>query len=56
MAAKKKLIYNKSMNIKLTQKQYDQLAVIRANTGISVSKLMRENLVFLVAYHQKILK
>ena len=56
MTAKRKLIYDKSMNIKLTEKQYQQLAVIRENTGISVSKLMRDNLAFLVAYHTKILK
>ena len=52
MAAKRKLVYDKSMNIKLTEKQYQQLQEIRTLTGKSASKLMRENLAFLVAYHQ----
>jgi hypothetical protein len=53
MATKRKLVYDRSLNVKMTEDQYKQMMQIKAITGISLSKLMRENLTFLVAYHLK---
>jgi len=43
--------YNHQINIKLTQLEYDKILEIKKLSGKPISKLVRENLPFLLNYY-----
>ena len=47
---KKKIVYSKAINIKITEQQYQDLQTIRAKSGKSFSELMRDNITFYLSY------
>lgn len=49
---KKETIYTHSINCKLTKEQFEDLQKIKENSGLSISKLMRGNIIFLMSYYQ----
>jgi len=49
---KKEIKYTHSINCKLTEQQFNDLQTIKENSGQSISKLMRSNIIFLMSYYQ----
>ena len=50
---KRKIIYCRSVNLKMTEEQFESMQNIRRITGITVSQLLRDNLKFLELYYSK---
>jgi hypothetical protein len=45
--------YTKNLNVMITPTEYEQLAAIKKKHKISLSKLMRQNIAFLIAFYTK---
>jgi hypothetical protein len=44
--------YTKRINLIISEKQFKDLQTIKENSGKTISKLMRENIVFLLEYYK----
>ena len=45
--------YTKNLNLKLTENEFNALDAIRKSFKISISKIMRGNIPFLVSYYKE---
>ena len=49
---KKTKLYTHSINIKLTDQQYSDFKLIKANSGKTISHLIRDNIQFLLTFYK----